>query len=176
MNFLHDISSGKDVPEVINVIIEIPKGSKNKYEIDKETGMIALDRAMHTSQDYPFDYGFVPQTHWDDGDALDVVLLTTFPLAPSILVKARPVAIMHMVDGGDADEKIIAVPKDDPRWDEVKDLSDVNKHTLKEIEHFFLTYKKLQNKSVEVNGFEGADKAKEAIVRSIELYKQKTGN
>ncbi len=173
MNLLHDIEAGKNVPESINVIIEINKGSKNKYEIDKETGIIALDRAMHTSQDYPFDYGFVPQTLWDDGDALDVVVLTTYALFPGILVRARPVAVMHMVDGGEADEKIIAVPTDDPRWDDVKDLSDVNKHTLKEIEHFFSTYKKLQNKSVEINGFEGADKAKEAVTRSISLYKEK---
>lgn len=173
MNLLHDIEAGKNIPESINVIVEINKGSKNKYEIDKETGLIALDRAMHTSQDYPFDYGFVPQTLWDDGDALDVVLLTTYPLLPGILVRARPVAIMHMVDGGEADEKIIAVPEDDPRWNEVMDLSDINKHTLKEIEHFFATYKKIQNKTVEINGFEGSNKAKEAITRSISLYKEK---
>ncbi len=173
MNLLHDIEAGKNTPNEINVIIEINKGSKNKYEIDKETGIIALDRAMHTSQDYPFDYGFVPQTLWDDGDALDIVLLTTYALLPGILVRARPVAVMHMVDGGEADEKIIAVPTDDPRWDDIKDLSDINKHTLKEIEHFFATYKKLQNKSVEINGFEGADSAKEAVTRSIALYKEK---
>ncbi len=176
MNLLHDVSMGKDVPEVINVIIEINKGSKNKYEIDKETGLITLDRAMYTAQDYPFDYGFVPQTYWDDGDALDVVVLTTYPLAPGILVRARPVAIMRMVDGGEADEKVIAVPKDDPRWNDVKDLADVNEHTLKEIEHFFMTYKNLQNKKVEVGGFEGAASAKEAILRSQKLYHDKFGS
>lgn len=173
MNLLHDISTGSQSPEIVNVIIEINKGSKNKYEIDKETGLIALDRAMHTSQDYPFDYGFVPQTHWDDNDPLDVVVLTTYPLFPGILVKVRPVAVVHMVDGGDKDEKIIAVPKDDPRWDHVQDISDVNKHTLKEIEHFFLTYKKLQNKEVTINGLGGAVEAKKAIERAQELYKQK---
>ncbi len=173
MNLLHDIEAGKNTPEIINVIVEINKGSKNKYEIDKETGIIALDRAMHTSQDYPFDYGFVPQTLWDDGDALDVVLLTTYSLLPGILVRARPVAVMHMIDGGEADEKIIAVPADDPRWDEIHDLKDINKHTLKEIEHFFATYKQIQKKSVEINGFEGAEKAKEAVVRSLSLYKEK---
>lgn len=173
MNLLHDISTGSQSPEIINVIIEINKGSKNKYEIDKETGLIALDRAMHTSQDYPFDYGFVPQTHWDDNDPLDVVVLTTYPLFPGILVKVRPVAVVHMVDDGDKDEKIIAVPKDDPRWDNVQDIADVNKHTLKEIEHFFLTYKKLQNKEVIINGLGGAVEAKKAITRAQELYKQK---
>lgn len=173
MNLLHDTEPGKNTPESIHVIVEINKGSKNKYEIDKETGIIALDRAMHTSQDYPFDYGFVPQTLWDDGDALDVVLLTTYALLPGILVRARPVAIMHMVDGGEADEKVIAVPEDDPRWNDVKDIADINKHTLKEIEHFFATYKKIQNKTVEINGFEGADEAKRAVVRSLSLYKEK---
>lgn len=171
MNLLHDISSGST--DVLNVIVEIPKGSKNKYEIDKETGLIALDRAAHTAQDFPFDYGFVPQTLWDDGDALDVILLTTFPLAPGILVRARPVAIMNMIDSGDADDKVIAVPVDDPRWDEVKNLADINKHTLKEMEHFYSTYKKLQNKEVSVTGFGGAKEAKEAIERATSLYKKK---
>ena len=173
MNLWHDISMGKNIPEEINVIVEINKGSKNKYEIDKETGLIALDRTLHTAQDYPFDYGFVPQTLWDENDALDVVLLTTYPLVPGILVAARPVAIMHMVDGGEADEKIIAVPVGDPRWAEVVDLGDINKHTLKEMEHFFMTYKKIQKKEVEVSGFEGAVAAREAITRSIELYNKK---
>ena len=156
MNLLHDIPSGS--VDVLNVIVEIPKGSKNKYEIDKETGLIALDRAAHTAQDFPFDYGFVPQTLWDDGDALDVILLTTFPLAPGILVRARPVALMNMIDGGDKDDKVIAVPIDDPRWDHVKDLPDINKHTVKEMDHFYSTYKKLQNKEVHVAAQSGAGK------------------
>jgi inorganic pyrophosphatase len=176
MNLWRDISPGKKLPEEINVIIEIPKNSKNKYEIDKETGLIALDRAMHTAQDYPFDYGFVPQTYWDDGDALDVVVLTTYPLAPGIMVNARPVGIMNMIDGGDADDKVIAVPVDDPRWDEVLDLSDINKHTIKEMEHFFSTYKKIQNKEVEVTGFKDKKAAFEAVERSIKLYAEKFGS
>lgn len=171
MNLWHDIAPGTS--ESLNVIVEINKGSKNKYEIDKETGMIALDRVSHTAQDFPFDYGFVPQTLWDDGDALDVILLTTYPLLPGILVHARPVAIMNMIDSGDADDKVIAVPVDDPRWKEIKDLGDINSHTLKEIEHFYSTYKKLQNKVVEVTGFKGKSEAEAAFVRSQELYKQK---
>lgn len=171
MNLLKDIEPG--TKEEINVIIEIPKGSKNKYEIDKKTGLIMLDRAMHTSQDYPFDYGFVPQTLCDDGDALDVVLLTTYPLFPGVLVKVRPVAIMNMIDSGEGDEKIIAVPCEDPRWSDVQDIADVNKHTLKEIEHFFLTYKKIQNKSVEINGFDGKEKAIEAFEKAQKVYKEK---
>jgi inorganic pyrophosphatase len=129
---------------------------------------------MHSAQDYPFDYGFVPQTLWDDGDALDVVLLTTHPLAPGILVRARPVGIMHMIDGGEADEKIIAVPKDDPRFADTKDLADVNAHTLKEIAHFFATYKQIQKKEVSVGEFEGRDAAEAAFLRSRELYENRT--
>ncbi len=173
MNLLHDIPINKNSPSEMSVIVEINKGSKNKYEIDKETGLIALDRVMHTAQDYPFDYGFVPQTLWNDGDALDVVLLTTYPLFPGILVNARPVAIMHMVDSGDSDDKIIAVPSKDPRWDDVKDLEDINKHTIKEIEHFFSTYKKIQNKTITISGFSGLRDAHTAITKSIELYKEK---
>src|SRR3954463_5929362 len=113
MNLWHDIEPGST--DEINVIIEIPKGSKNKYEIDKKTGLIALDRVSHTSQDFPYDYGFVPQTLWHDGDPLDVVVLTTHALFPGILVRVRPVALLHMIDSGDQDDKMIAVPCDDPR-------------------------------------------------------------
>lgn len=169
MNLLKDIAPGTE--DEMNVIIEIPKGSKNKYEIDKATGIIALDRVHHTTQETPFDYGFVPQTLWDDGDALDVVVLTTYPLASGILVRVRPVAIMDMNDSGDDDAKIIAVPVSDPRWAEVHDLGDVNKHTIKEIEHYFTTYKQLQKKEVIVHGFKGKVEAKEAFHKAIEMYK-----
>ncbi len=168
MNLLTDIAPG--TAEEMNVIVEINKGSHNKYEIDKKTGLIALDRVHFTTQTTPFDYGFVPQTLWEDGDALDVVLLTTYPLFPGLLVKARPVAIMDMIDSGEADAKIIAVPVDDPRWNDVQDLADINKHTLKEMEHYFLTYKKLQNKEVEIKGFYGKDKAIEAFNKGVGAY------
>jgi inorganic pyrophosphatase len=168
MNLLHDVESGSK--EEMNVIIEINKGSHNKYEIDKKTGLIALDRVAHTAQSFPYDYGFVPQTLWDDGDALDVIVLTTYPLLPGILVRVRPVALTKMVDGGEADDKVIAVPVDDPRWKEVKDLADVNKHTLKEIEHFFTTYKKLQNKEVVIHGFEDRAAAEAAFERARKMY------
>lgn len=171
MNLLHDIAPGS--ADEMNVIVEIPRGSQNKYEIDKETGLISLDRVLHTAQAYPFDYGFVPQTLWDDGDALDVVLLTTTPLLPGILVHARPVAILPMVDGGEADEKVIAVPAGDPRFADIKDLGDINPHTLKEIAHFFTTYKKLQNKEVTVGEYQDAAAAKAAFARACELYGSK---
>lgn len=171
MNLWHDINPG--TTDEINTIVEINKGSKNKYEIDKETGLIALDRVAHTSQDFPFDYGFVPQTLGEDNDPLDVVILTTYPLLPGILVRVRPVAVMKMIDSGEGDDKIIGVPCDDPRWSETKDLSDINKHTIKEIEHFYSTYKKLQNKVVEVKSFENKDVAIEVYKESVERYKQK---
>jgi len=171
MNLWHDIEPGE--AGKINTIIEIAKGSKNKYEIDKETGLIALDRTMHTAQDYPFDYGFVPQTLWDDNDALDVVVLTTYPLLTGILVRVKPVALMNMLDDGEADDKVIAVPCDDPRFEDVNDISDLNKHTLKELEHFFSTYKKLQEKEVKVLGFKNQKAAKEAFERGRKLYQEK---
>lgn len=175
MNLWHEISPGKKLPEKINVIVEINKGSKNKYEIDKETGMIALDRPSHTAQDFPFDYGFVPQTYWHDGDALDVIILTTYPLLPGIMVEVRPVALLEMIDSGDNDNKLVAVPTSDPRFEDLKDLADINKHTLKEIAHFYGTYKKLQNKEVEVKGFQDKKAAEAAVLESLELYKSKFG-
>ncbi|MEK7567604.1 MAG: inorganic diphosphatase [Patescibacteria group bacterium] len=171
MNLWHDISSG--VADEMNVIVEIPKGSNNKYEIDKETGMIALDRVLHSAQTFPFDYGFVPQTLWDDNDALDVILLTTNPLPSGILVRARPIAIMNMIDTGESDDKIIAVPIDDPRFREMQDLKDINPHTLKEIEHFYSTYKQLQSKEVKVTGFSDKAEAKATFEKSLKLYNKK---
>ncbi len=171
MNLWHDIEPG--TKEAINVIIEINKGSKNKYEIDKTTGLIALDRVLRTAQDFPFDYGFVPRSYWHDNDPLDVILLTTYPLIPGILVRARPVAIMEMIDNGERDDKVIAVPIDDPRFDNIQDLGDINPHTLKEVEHFYLTYKKLQNKEVKVNGFKGKKEAQTAFEESLKLYNDK---
>ena len=173
MNLWHDVPLGEKIPEEMNVIIEIPRGSLNKYEIDKETGLIALDRVSHTAQPFPFDYGFAPQTLWDDGDALDVIVMTTEPLHPGILVRVRPVGLMKMIDSGESDDKIIAVPVDDPRWAEVKTIDDVNKHTLKTMKHFYENYKTLQNKEVLINGFEGREQASAAVLRSIDMYKEK---
>lgn len=172
LNLLHDITPGDNIPNEITVVVEINKGSKNKYELDKETGLIKLDRVMHTGQDYPFDYGFVPQTHWHDGDPLDVVLLTTYPLIPGLLLTARPVGVMDMIDGGESDAKIIAVPVEDPRFKKIQDLSDVNPHTIEEIRHFFETYKQIQKKEVTIPSIRDAAAAREVIAESIALYKK----
>ncbi len=177
MNLWHDVPLGEDAPDEINVIIEISRGSNNKYEIDKKTGLIKLDRANYSSAAYPFDYGFAPQTIWDDGDALDVIVLSTFPLQTGILVAVRPVAIIEMIDNGESDYKVIGVPVEDKRWDDVKDLADLNKHNLKEYQHFFETYKQLKGKPVQVqiNGFKGRADAIAAVERSVKLYAEKFG-
>ncbi|HEY4519808.1 MAG TPA: inorganic diphosphatase [Candidatus Paceibacterota bacterium] len=177
MNLWHDIPVGDGAPREVNAIIEIPNGSHNKYEIDKKTGLIKLDRANYSSAPYPFDYGFVPQTLWDDDDALDIVVLSTHPLLPGILVVVRPVAILSMIDGGDADHKVIGVPVEDRRFDDVRDLKDLNAHTLKEYVHFFETYKNLKGKpvTVEIGGYKGASDAQKAVTRSMALYAKKFG-
>lgn len=175
MNLWHEVSKGEKFPEEFNTIIEVPKGSFNKYEVDKETGLIALDRANYTSAPYPFDYGFIPQTLWDDDDPFDVLLLTTFPLNTGILVRARPIALMEMIDDGDSDYKIVAVPSKDRRFEDVKNLENLNDHSLKEFKHFFETYKDLKEKDAEVkvNGYKDKQEAIEALNRSVELYQEK---
>jgi len=175
MNLWHDIPLGDNVPDEINAIIEIPKGSPNKYEVDKATGLIKLDRANYSAAPFPFDYGFAPQTLWEDGDPLDVIVLTTYPLFPGVLVAVRPVGVIEMIDNGDSDYKILAVPVEDKRWDDVKDLHDLNKHTLKEFQHFFETYKVLKGKPapVVINGIKGKAEAIAAVKKSVELYKAK---
>lgn len=176
MNLWHDIPRGEKIPHEFNVIIEIPRGSSNKYEIDKETGLIALDRANYSAAPYPFDYGYVPQTLWGDGDPLDVILLTTYPLFPGILVKARPVAVMDMTDTGESDAKIIAVPVDDKRFEDIHDLEDLNKHNLKEFTHFWETYKELKKDekgAVVINGIYNKVRALENIQESMNHYDQK---
>jgi len=177
MNLWHEIPHGYEKDGTINVIIEIPDGSNNKYEIDKKTGLISLDRANYTSAPYPFDYGFVPRTLWEDNDPLDVVVLTTFPLHPGILVKVRPVAVIEMIDDGESDYKIIGVPEKDRRWEDTHDIDQINGHKLKEIIHFFETYKHLKSDGeravVEIKGKKGVKEAHEAIQKSIEIYNEK---
>jgi inorganic pyrophosphatase len=171
MHLLHDIPAG--TKDSMNVIIENPRGTKNKYEVDKEIGILALDRTMHTAQDFPVEYGFVPQTLWDDGDALDVILLSTNPFFPGALVRSRSIAVVKMIDGGENDYKILGVPVHDPRFANIKDLEDVNPHTLKEIQHFFETYKGLQDKVVTIEGFGNRKEAEAAFERACKMYAEK---
>lgn len=172
-NLWHDIPLGDNVPETFNTIIEIPRNSANKYEVDKETGLIKLDRVLFSSQYYPFDYGFAPQTYWHDKDPLDVMVLTTYPLLSGLLVEVRPIGVLEMIDSGDSDYKVLSVPAEDPRYAHYKDLSDVGEHRLKEIRNFFETYKLLQGKEVVCKEWKGREDAKKTVLESIELYKAK---
>lgn len=176
MNLWHDVSFGS--PEEFNAIVEVPHGSQNKYEIDKDTGLISLDRANFTDAAYPFNYCFVPQTLWDDGDALDVMLIATFPIHPGIVVPCRPVGMMEMIDSGENDNKIVAVPTVDKRFDHIQDIKDFGEHLLRDWAHFFETYKALKgaNKSdyvVEVPGYKGKAEAMAAIEKARKLYNDK---
>ena len=173
MNLWHDIEAGS--AEKLNVIIEIPKGSHNKYEIDKDTGLIKLDRANYNGAPYPCEYGFIPQTLAEDGDAVDVLLLATYPLPPGTWVEMRPIALMEMTDDGEPDNKIIGVPVNDRRWDDVQDLRDLNQHTQRELKLFFETIKQLKAKPaiVAIHGFKDKAAAQAEFGRGIDLYRQK---
>ena len=171
---LHDLPIGKDAPEVVHMVIEVPARSANKYEFDEETGMIKLDRVLPSSQVYPGDYGFIPQTLAEDGDPLDGVILSTFPLFPGVLVEVRPVALIEMEDEKGPDSKIIGVVAEDPRWDRVRDLADVPEGILEEIKNFFETYKALEAKKgkwVKVTGFKDRAAALEELRASMERYR-----
>jgi inorganic pyrophosphatase len=171
----HDIPAGPKVPDIINVIVEIPKGSQNKYEYDKKTNMIRLDRVLFSPIFYVGDYGMIPQTLSEDGDALDVLVLVTNPTYPGILIEARPIGLLKMKDGRKIDNKILCVANNDPRYSGYKNIHSVEEHTLKEISHFFQVYKDLEGKKVQVIGWESATKAKKIIQSAIRSYKdQKT--
>ena len=167
--------AGPKVPDVVTAVVEIPRHSRNKYEIDKEYGLFRLDRVLHSSVHYPGDYGFIPRTLGDDGDPLDILVLMTVPVFPGCLVETRPVGIFHMVDRGAADEKIIAVPTKDPFTGEIRDINDIRAHALREIEHFFEVYKDLENVRVRSRGFDDAKAAKKAILHAVGNYRRKFG-
>jgi inorganic pyrophosphatase len=156
---------GPDAPESFNVIIEIPRGSTNKYEVDQETGLVRLDRVLYSPLFYPFDYGYIPQTHYLDGDPLDVLVLCSHPLIPGCLVECGAIGVLEMRDEKGPDEKILCVARKDPRYGYRSDLTQVNEHTTKEIIHFFEVYKELEEKSVEVVGWHGPELARELISR-----------
>jgi len=171
----HDLPTGKAPPAIVDAVIEIPTRERNKYELDKATGVFRLDRVLHSSVHYPGDYGFLPRTLGDDGDPLDVLVITTIPVFTGCLVECRPIGLFHLIDRGRADEKVLAVPTGDPYSEGINGLADIPKHTLKEIEHFFQVYKDLEGVATRTRGFEGAPEAREAIVDAMALYKKKFG-
>jgi len=173
MNPWHDVPLGEDPIRVFQCIIEIPRGSKNKYEIDKETGLLRLDRVLYSSVHYPANYGFLPRTYCDDGDPLDVLVVCQAPIQPMCIVQARPVGVVGMRDDMGQDDKIIAVPVNDPEYTHVHDVSDLGPHRQLEIRQFMLDYKRLENKEVDVDAMEGAAAAQKVIRASIKLYEDK---
>lgn len=169
-NIWHDINPKRISPDDFIAVIEIEKGSKNKYELDKETGHIILDRILHTSTHYPANYGLIPRTYADDGDPLDVLVLCSENIIPMSLVRVYPIGVMSMLDGGKMDEKIIAIPFSDPTYNTYKDLSELPKHIFDEMGHFFSVYKNLENKETVVNEVKGAEAAKEIIKVCCDNY------
>jgi inorganic pyrophosphatase len=157
--------------EWVPVVVEIPQGSRNKYEYDHETGRIVLDRVLFSSVHYPTDYGFILDTLADDGDPVDALVVTNEPTFPGCLVRARPIGLLNMRDEKGPDQKVLAVPIGDPRFDEVRDLNDLASHWLQEIENFFQTYKMLEDKFTEVVGWEGGGAAWDLIERGQEAYR-----
>ena len=166
------VPPGNDIPRVVNAIIEIPKGHRNKYEVDKRTGLIRLDRYLFASSHYPGDYGFVPQTLAEDGDPLDVLVMVNEPTFSGCLIEARVIGLFKMKDNGQNDFKVLGVPNTDPLFAEYHELEDAPNHYLREVEHFFATYKQLEGVPIEVQGWDKATAAIDEVRKSVERYKE----
>ena len=169
-NIWHDINPKRITPDDFIAVIEIEKGSKNKYELDKETGHIILDRILHTSTHYPANYGFIPRTYGDDNDPLDVLVLCSEQIEPMTLVRAYPVGVITMIDNGRSDEKIIAIPFQDPNYNMYNDISELPCHIFEEMRHFFSVYKTLENKETAVDEVRGRAESVKIIANAIDHY------
>lgn len=170
MNIWHDIAPARVKPEDFWAVIEIEKGSKNKYEMDKDTGMLRLDRILYTSTHYPANYGFIPRTYGDDNDPLDVLVLCSESIEPMTLVRCYPIGVISMIDNGRNDEKIIAIPFSDPTYNQYKSIDELPAHTFDEMRHFFSVYKALENKETAVNEVLGPEEAVKIISDAITRY------
>ena len=173
MNIWHNIDPKLITPDDFNALIEIPKESRCKYELDKDTGLIRLDRVLYTSTHYPQNYGFIPRTYADDRDPLDVLVITSAPVYPMTLIRAYPIGVMRMIDNGDVDDKIIAIPFSDPTYSNIKVVDDLPPHIFDEIVHFFSVYKQLEGKTTAVDSLLGVADAKHIIQEAIDGYKEK---
>jgi|SRR5215210_212718 len=172
----HDVPIGEDAPDEFNVVIEVSKGSKVKYELAKDTGLLKVDRILYSSVVYPENYGFIPQTLADDDDPLDVIVLMQEPVQPMSLLEVRPIGMLPMVDEGENDENIICVPVDDPQYMAFSSVNEFSEHRLNEIKQFFKEYKNLEDKEVEVGDIKGIEEAKEYVQRAVDLYKEKVSS
>jgi len=172
-NIWHDLSPKRINADDFICVIEISKGSKKKYELDKESGYLILDRILHTSTHYPANYGFIPRTYGDDNDPLDVLLLCSEQIEPMTLVRAYPIGVISMIDNGRNDEKIIAIPFNDPNYNMYKDISELPSHVFEEMRHFFTVYKNLENKTTAVNEVSNRDVALQVIDKAINDYVDK---
>ncbi|MBZ0293385.1 MAG: inorganic diphosphatase [Anaerolineae bacterium] len=170
INLWHELSPGPNPPEIVYAVIEVPKGSRNKYEYSKRAGVIKLDRVLYSSLHYPGDYGFIPQSYFADEDPLDILVMVNAPTFSGCVIEARPIGMFKMIDRGEADYKILAVPATDPNFNEYHDLNDIPNHFPNEVMHFFMTYKQLEGVSVENQGWTGAEEAKAQIMKSLKLY------
>jgi inorganic pyrophosphatase len=168
----HEVSTGENPPELVNAVIEIPKGSRAKYEVDKDSGLIKLDRVIYASMYFPLNYGFIPQTLGEDHDPLDIVVLTQVSVVPGCLIPARVIGVMRMIDRGEADDKIIAVAIQDASVSHINNVEELPEYFKIELKHFFENYKTLENRKVVVDEFQSKTKATEIIQQSIQLYKQ----
>lgn len=175
MNIWHDISPERVKPEKFTAVIEISKGGKNKYELDKETGFLRLDRVLYTSTHYPANYGFIPRTYADDNDPLDVLVLCQEEIIPLTLVECKPIGVLEMTDGISFDEKIIAVPTHDPSYNDYTSIHQIPAHTFDELSNFFEVYKTLEGVHTEVKGIRDVYDALNIIRKSIESYEEKFG-
>lgn len=175
MNIWHDINSERIKEEKFIVCIEISKNSKMKYELDKETGRLILDRVLFTSTHYPANYGFIPKTYADDNDPLDVLVICQSEIVPLCLVDCVPIGVIKMIDNSFIDEKIIAVPASDPSYCKYKNINELPEHIMEEMSHFFKVYKELEGKETSVMSVEGPDEAKRIINKAIIAYKEKFG-
>ncbi len=173
MNPWHSVPIGKDAPETINGIIEIPKGTRAKYELDKVSGMLKLDRVLYSSVYYPANYGFIPQTFCDDNDPLDIVILSQLEIVPLCIVPARVIGALRMIDKGEADDKIIAVASKDMSVNHINDISEMPDHFFRELKNFFEDYKKLEHKEVVVEELQNKEVAIDIVKKSIDDYKKK---
>lgn len=173
MNIWHNIREDRIKPDSFMAVIEIEKGSKVKYELDKETGLLLLDRILYTSTHYPASYGFIPRTYATDGDPLDVLVLCSEPIAPLSLVHVYPIGVISMIDSGNADDKIIAIPFGDPTYNGYRDIGALPAHIFNEMRHFFKVYKELENRVTAVHEVRGRHEAIEIVEMCIQMYKDK---